>query len=149
MVILGAGGAARAIAVEGARRGATVTLANRTEATVRALAEELHLAWCPPSAIAQVQPSILVNTTPVGMWPNTEDSPMGSMPECVRLAFDAIYNPAVTRFLALAQQQGAAIVGGAEMYAGQAVEQIRILTGVRVTAAVVMRRLQTATRTHA
>jgi 3-dehydroquinate dehydratase/shikimate dehydrogenase len=148
MVILGAGGAARAIAVEGARRGASITLANRTEMTVRALAEELHLAWCPPSAIAEVQPSILVNTTPVGMWPDVAGTPIGEIPGSVRLAFDAIYNPAVTHFLAMAQERGAAIVSGAEMYAGQAVEQIRILTGIRVTASGVMRRFQTATRVH-
>jgi 3-dehydroquinate dehydratase / shikimate dehydrogenase len=148
MVILGVGGAARAIAVEGARRGASITLANRTEKNVRALAEELHLAWCPPHAIALAQPSILVNTTPVGMWPDTAGAPVAEIPASVRLAFDAIYNPAVTCFLAMAQERGAAIVSGAEMYAGQAVEQIRILTGIRVAASGVMRRFQAATKMH-
>lgn len=148
MVILGAGGAARAIAVEGARRGATVTIANRSEDKARALSSELDVAWCRTDAIASAQPAILVNTTPVGMWPATDAVPVRSIPPCVRLAFDAIYNPAVTRFLAMAAKQGARTVGGSEMYAGQAVDQIRILTGVRVSGATVMRRFQTAIRQH-
>ena len=148
MVILGAGGAARAIAVESARRGATVTIANRSEEKARALSSELDVAWCRTDAIATARPSILVNTTPVGMWPAVDATPVTSVPPCVRLAFDAIYNPAVTRLLTMARKQGAVIVGGSEMYAGQAVDQIRILTGVRVTGAVVMRMFQTAIRQH-
>lgn len=148
MVILGAGGAARAIAVEGVRRGAMVTIANRSEEKARALSSELDVAWCRIDAIGAAQPAILVNTTPVGMWPATEAVPVPSIPPCVRLAFDAIYNPAVTRFLALAAAQGARTVGGSEMYAGQAVDQIRILTGVRVSGATVMRTFQTALRQH-
>jgi shikimate 5-dehydrogenase len=148
MVVLGAGGAARAIAVESARRGAMVTIANRSEEKARALSSELDVAWCRMDAIATAQPSILVNTTPAGMWPAVDAMPVPSVPPCVRLAFDAIYNPAVTRFLTVAQKQGAVIVSGAAMYAGQAVDQIRILTGVRVTGAVVMRMFQTAIRQH-
>lgn len=148
MVILGAGGAARAIAVESARRGAMVTIANRSEEKARALSSELDVAWCRTDAIATAQPSILVNTTPVGMWPAVDAAPVTSVPPCVRLAFDAIYNPAMTRFLSMARKQGAVIVGGSEMYAGQAVDQIRILTGVRVTGAGVMRLFQTAIRQH-
>ena len=82
------------------------------------------------------------------MWPATDAVTVRSIPPCVRLAFDAIYNPAVTRFLAMAAGQGARTVGGSEMYAGQAVDQIRILTGVRVTGATVMRTFQTAIRQH-
>ncbi|CAG0969834.1 3-dehydroquinate dehydratase / shikimate dehydrogenase [Anaerolineae bacterium] len=148
MVILGAGGAARAIAVEGARRGAMVTIANRSEDRARGLSSELDVAWCRTDALAAAQPAILVNTTPVGMWPAMDAVPVPSIPPCVRLAFDAIYNPAVTRFLAMAAEQGARTVSGAAMYAGQAVDQIRILTGVRVSGATVMRTFQTAIRQH-
>lgn len=148
MVVLGAGGAARAIAVEGARRGAIVTIANRSEEKARGLAGELGIAWSRVDGIAAAQPSILVNTTPVGMWPATDAVPVPSIPPCVRLAFDAIYNPEVTLFLVRAREQGAAIVSGAEMYAGQAVDQIRILTGVRVTRTSVMKKFQIALRQH-
>jgi 3-dehydroquinate dehydratase / shikimate dehydrogenase len=148
MVVLGAGGAARAIAVEGARRGAIVTIANRSEGKARGLADQLGIAWSRMDGIVAAQPSILVNTTPVGMWPATDAVPVTSIPPCVRLAFDAIYNPEVTRFLDRAREQGAAIVSGGEMYAGQAVDQIRILTGVRVTGKSVMKKFQTALREH-
>jgi shikimate dehydrogenase len=134
--------------VEGVRRGALVTITNRSEEKARALSSELDVAWCRTDAIAAAQPSILVNTTPVGMWPASDAVPVASIPPCVRLAFDAIYNPAETRFLAMAEQRGAKIVSGAAMYAGQAVDQIRILTGVRVTGSAVMRSFQTALRQH-
>lgn len=148
LVILGAGGAARAIAVESVRRGALVTIANRSEEKAQALSGELDVAWCRTDAIAAAQPAILVNTTPVGMWPSTDASPVASIPAGVRLAFDAIYNPEITRFLAMAREQGAVIVSGSAMYAGQAVDQIRILTGVKVTTAAVMNKFTAALRQH-
>ena len=148
VLILGAGGAARAIAVESMRRGALVTIANRSEEKARALSAELDVAWCRTDAIDAVRPTILVNTTPVGMWPATDASPLASIPAGVRLAFDAIYNPEVTRFLTMAQERGEVTVGGAEMYARQAVDQIRILTGVNVTGAAVMKKFKTALRQH-
>ena len=134
VVIMGAGGAARAIAVEAKRRGAEVVIANRTAANARTMAAEAGVEWTSLNNAPDLLPEILVNTTPVGMWPDVHSTPIAAIPESVQLAFDAIYNPPLTRFLALAKERNIDVVTGAEMYARQAVEQIRILTGLRVTA---------------
>jgi 3-dehydroquinate dehydratase / shikimate dehydrogenase len=128
-VVLGAGGAARAIAGEASRRGAEVIVVNRTPARARKLASALHVQWATTDRINALKPEILANATSVGMWPDVNVSPLPSIPSGVRLAFDAIYNPPVTKFLDEARARGAAIVTGDEMYVRQAVEQIRILIG--------------------
>lgn len=148
ITILGAGGAARAIAVEAVRRGARVTLANRTAARAATLGNELGVPWCPLAAVGKMEPEILVNTTAAGMWPAVHDSPLREIPAGVRLAFDAIYNPGMTRFLTMAESRGATVVTGVTMYAGQAVDQIRILTGLRVTAGQVLRLFRAASVNH-
>jgi len=129
VVIVGAGGAARAIAGEAARRGAEVFVANRTIARAESVAQALGVNCATLEEIPSLQPSILVNATSVGMWPATDASPVAEIPSSVRLAFDVIYNPSVTKFLNDALAAGATIVTGVEMYTRQAVEQIRILTG--------------------
>lgn len=139
VVIMGAGGAARAIAVEAKRRGAEVVIANRTAGNARAMAAETGVEWTSLNNAPDLLPEILVNTTPVGMWPDVQSTPISTIPESVQLAFDAIYNPPLTRFLEMAKGRNVDVVTGAEMYARQAVEQIHILTGLRITASSVNR----------
>ncbi len=66
--------------------------------------------------------TLIVNTTPLGMYPKVDDSPeipyQAITPR--HLLFDLIYNPEKTRFLSLGQQQGAAIVNGSDMLIYQA-----------------------------
>jgi 3-dehydroquinate dehydratase/shikimate dehydrogenase len=132
LVIIGAGGAARAIAAEAKRRGSDVVIVNRTAGNARLLAEELGVRWAPLSTLADLRPVVLANATPAGMWPAVEESPVAAIPTTVRLAFDAIYNPPETRFLRMAMDAHCEVITGAEMYAKQAVEQIRLLTGLHV-----------------
>ncbi len=145
VVILGAGGAARAIAAEAKRRGAAVVIANRTAANAQAMAAELDVEWTLLNNATDLRPDILVNTTPVGMWPEVHCTPVPVIPGSVQLVFDAIYNPAMTRLLEMAKDRGVEVVTGVEMYARQAAEQIRLLTGVRVTVSRIRRLFETAT----
>jgi 3-dehydroquinate dehydratase / shikimate dehydrogenase len=145
-IVLGAGGAARAVAGEAARRGARVYVANRTVRRARNLARALGVKWTALGDVSSLEPEILVNTTSVGMWPNIDASPLQEIPVTVRLAFDAIYNPAMTKFLRDAEKQGAVAVTGVEMYARQAVEQIRLFTGRKPEAADVKRLFLAAAR---
>lgn len=145
LLILGAGGAARAIAGEAARRGACVYIANRTVARARGVARALGVGWTALDRIVSLNPEIIVNATSVGMWPDIDASPVPEIPGSVKVAFDVIYNPPRTRFLKEAERQGVATVTGVEMYAGQAVEQIRLLTGRRPGAADVKRLFVAAT----
>jgi 3-dehydroquinate dehydratase / shikimate dehydrogenase len=146
LVVLGAGGAARAVAGEAARRGARVHLANRTAERARKVARALGVKWTAMEDVASLEPEILVNATSVGMWPDLDASPLQEIPRTVRLAFDAIYNPVMTKFLRDAEKQGAIAVTGVEMYARQAVEQIRLFTGRKPEAADVKRLFLAATR---
>ena len=144
LVIVGAGGAARAIAAEAKQRGAEVVIVNRSDAHARTLAGELGVGWAPLGQLKDVNPGILVNATPVGMWPDVRSTPVDAIPGTVRLLFDAIYNPPMTRFLTMGREKGLDVITGVEMYAHQAVEQIRLLTGIRVSAAQVRRRFEIA-----
>jgi shikimate dehydrogenase len=145
-VVLGAGGAARAVAGEAVRRGARVYVANRTAQRAEGVARSLGVQWTALDNVASLEPEILVNATSVGMWPNIDATPLKEIPGTVRLAFDVIYNPAMTKFLKVAEGQGAITVTGVEMYARQAVEQIRLFTGRKPDAADVRHLFLAATR---
>lgn len=65
---------------------------------------------------------LLINCTPVGMFPNVEASPVdGAVMEHFAAAVDIIYNPAETKFMKLARQQGKPAVNGLFMLVAQAV----------------------------
>ncbi|MBD2539458.1 shikimate dehydrogenase, partial [Coleofasciculus sp. FACHB-SPT36] len=74
--------------------------------------------------------SLLVNTTPVGMYPKVDESPLdaeaiANLPEGA-IAYDLIYKPNPTRFLQQAQRQGAIIVDGLEMLVQQGAAALKI-----------------------
>jgi shikimate dehydrogenase len=76
---------------------------------------------------------LLVNTTPVGMWPKTDASPW---PESVRIpshwtVFDLVYNPVETRLLHQAQEGGARAIDGLEMLVRQGALSFKMWTGIR------------------
>jgi len=131
MLILGAGGAARAIAYEGARRGAHVIVSSRTPRAAMKLAREFGAVYVPLGAIRGVDAEILVNATPVGMAPRTRESPFPSSMLGGRTVFDAVYNPPMTRLLREAAGAGAKIVRGTEMYVNQAAMQFALYSGIR------------------
>jgi len=145
-LVIGAGGAARAIAGEAIRRGATVCIANRTLARARSVARALGAEWTTIDGIPSFKPEILVNATSAGMWPDIDVSPVAAIPDTVHLAFDAIYNPVMTCFLEKAGKQGIMTVTGVEMFARQAVEQIRLFTGRKPLTTDVKRLFVAATR---
>ena len=141
-VVLGAGGSARAIVVALARLGAPVTIANRTEARARELAEELS-AKIPGSRIIGVGQDealleraldgteLLVNTTSVGMSPRASEMP--PLPEKALgpglFVYDLIYNPLETRLLRAARERGASTANGAGMLAHQGALALGLWTG--------------------
>jgi 3-dehydroquinate dehydratase/shikimate dehydrogenase len=140
MLILGAGGAARAIAYEATRRGAHVFVANRTERKAKALAQELHVACVPNASLGQYRFDIIVNATPVGMAPRVNASPLPQSMLKKKVVFDVVYNPPMTKFLRDAKAIGAEIIQGSEMYLNQAARQSKLYTKVEPSVRV-MRRL--------
>jgi 3-dehydroquinate dehydratase/shikimate dehydrogenase len=124
LLILGAGGAARAIAYEGTKRGALVILANRNPERTAAVARDLWIRSIAWAEIGGVPYDILANATPVGMFPLMDDTPVPR--EWLRprtVVFDAIYNPRETRLLREAKLAGARVIAGTEMFIRQAARQ--------------------------
>ena len=133
VVVLGSGGSARAIvyALLADFQPRSLTIAARSIHKADIIAEEmspfdtgdaLKVVELKNSERAIRQCTLLVNTTPVGMHPATEDSPVTNAAalDDVSIVYDLIYNPQKTRLLAEAEKRGATIIGGLEMLIRQA-----------------------------
>ncbi len=125
--VLGAGGVARAILHGLIEHGCKVTLYGRDEEKVRTLADEFGCSPSPWDDRSARKGDILVNTTPIGMWPIVDDSPMPAelLAGC-RLVFDLIYRPAETRLLREAALMGCKTLNGLDMFIRQAATQFEL-----------------------
>ena len=140
-LILGGGGAARVAGYEFLARGGRVTFAVRNVEKGLRLAHEL--ADTQADGMARIQAcvlgeipgafDILINCTPVGMYPQVDETPVSL--EVVRrcgAVFDAVYNPRNTRLLAMAKKCGIPAIEGLGMLFYQAVEAQRFWFGEAV-----------------
>jgi 3-dehydroquinate dehydratase/shikimate dehydrogenase len=128
ILVLGAGGAARA-AVFGLReRGAEVYILNRSAEAAKKLARRAHARTLKRADLKKYAFDVIINATPVGMA-NPKESPLQEKEINSRYVFDMIYDPVETRLLQLAKQRGAQIVPGIEMFVHQAARQFEIWTG--------------------
>ena len=130
--VLGAGGAARAVAVALKREGATVTICARRPQDAAAVASlvGVRAGSFPPAPGTW---DVLVNATPSGSRPGDE-SPMAGVRLDGEIVFDLIYSPAETPLIAQARAAGCWTIGGIEMLIGQAERQFELWTGTRVPA---------------
>ncbi len=129
--ILGAGGAARAIAFGLKNRGAIVTILNRNHERAQSLAGEVGCLSGRPEDFQPDQTDIIIiNATPVGMYPAIDATPIDkNQLRPGMTVFDTIYNPLETRLLRDAREQGCTVVGGLPMFARQAAAQFQLWTG--------------------
>ncbi len=129
-LIVGAGGAARAIGFILKEKGVPLALANRSKGRGEALARDLGCPFEPLSELAQTTADLLINTTSVGMRPHTEESPV---PDRIlregMTVMDIVYNPLETRLLRTAKERGCETVDGLGMFVHQGAEQFRLWTG--------------------
>jgi 3-dehydroquinate dehydratase/shikimate dehydrogenase len=129
VLMLGAGGVARAIGRGIIESEASLTIASRSHKRAVELAEQIgcrHVTW---ENRGSVLADILVNCTPVGMHPNVDQSPFE--PNWLRdemLVFDTIYNPESTFLLKQARTRGCATISGIEMFIRQAAMQFNYFT---------------------
>ena len=133
VVIIGAGGAGRALAFGAARKcGSKVVIANRNFQRAKQLAEAVggEAVEMEDVVAGRVRGDVLVNTTSLGMHPRYDDTPVPQMYlNCYKVVFDAVYNPMETRLLREASMEGCVTVSGVEMFIGQAAEQFELFTG--------------------
>jgi shikimate dehydrogenase len=130
VLIVGAGGAGRAIAYGLRRKVGRLVIANRTVERGRALAAELGVEACGLDEMESLKPHVLVNGTSVGMWPRVDASPVPTgMFRPGMVVFDSVYNPVRTRMLQDAEDAGAVTASGFEWFVDQAVAQFETWTG--------------------
>jgi len=126
--VLGAGGAARAVAVALSSTGASVCIHARRREEADRIAAVVDAAVGPwPPACGSWD--LLVNCTPVGMYPHPDESPVPADRLTGRYVYDLIYKPMQTRLLRDAASAGCATIGGLDMLVAQAEAQFLWWTG--------------------
>lgn len=129
VLVLGAGGAARA-AVFGCRnKGAEVFILNRTPETAQKLARQAGAKTVKREAVAKQSFDVILNATPAGMTGNKIASILTPEELNARIVFDLVYNPVETPLLRMARQKGIAVISGVEMFVQQGARQFEIWTG--------------------
>lgn len=139
VLVLGAGGAARAAVYGLAQAGAEVIVANRSFERAQVMLADLTLSAGIRSArykslneaALEDDISLIVNCTPVGMWPQVNDSPWPQdvpFPQGVTV-YDMIYRPARTRLMEKAELHGGQAIGGLGMLVRQGAAAFKIWTG--------------------
>jgi 3-dehydroquinate dehydratase/shikimate dehydrogenase len=128
ILVLGAGGAARAAVFGLKERGAEVFILNRSAAPAQKLARRAHARSVKRADLKKYAFDVIINATPVGMG-NTRETPLQEKEINARYVFDMIYDPAETRLLQLAKERGAQVIPGIEMFVHQAARQFEIWTG--------------------
>jgi len=135
IMILGAGGAARAISFEAALKNAEIGIYNRTLGKANILAAEILRKTGNPVDVVSLKDckdyEVIVNTTPVGMYPNTNQSLLTKkMMNPRQTVMDIVYNPLETKLIKEAKEAGADTVNGIEMFVFQGAEALRIWLGI-------------------
>lgn len=142
--VIGTGGAARSVIYALIRtfKVGQINIINRTEQTAESLKEYFSIkmihndfkahALFPPDLVETFRNSkLIINTTPMGMFPDVEDSAT-TIPESFmkgQIVFDVVYNPVKTKLLKLAESQGATIITGLKMFVEQGAKSFELWTG--------------------
>ena len=138
VVLLGAGGAARAIGFGLKERGVPLIVVNRSKERGWALSKELRCNYLPISSLArmkegELETDILINATSLGMVPREGETPIPKkFLKKGMVVMDIVYEPLQTRLLREAKEKGCVTVDGLEMLIRQGMAQFEIWTGRRL-----------------
>jgi shikimate dehydrogenase len=159
VVLLGAGGAARAVGFGLKERGLRLTVVNRSKERGQALSEELRCNYLPISSLVRMkagdlEADIIINATSLGMYPRDGETPIPK--ELLKkgmLVMDIVYKPLQTKLLREAKGKGCLTVDGLEMLIRQGMAQFEIWTGRRLEIGQIKKDLRRAveresTKTH-
>jgi shikimate dehydrogenase len=132
VVILGAGGAARAAVYGLAQAGAWLTLINRTPEKARDLIDSLRVRAVVGEMAAVAEAELIVNCTSAGMSPQVDDSPLpdDSPLQPGVIVYDMVYRPAQTKLMRQVEAAGGRAVGGLGMLVRQGAAAFKLWTGV-------------------
>lgn len=142
--VIGTGGAARSVIYALIRtfKVGQINIINRTEQTAESLKEYFSVkmihsdfkahALVPPDLVETFRNSkLIINTTPMGMFPEVDDSATTIKDSFMKgqIVFDVVYNPVKTKLLRLAESQGATIITGLKMFVEQGAKAFELWTG--------------------
>lgn len=139
VLIVGAGGGARAAAFALARAGASVFVTARRMRRAAKLAPAVRGEAIEQRELRRTHFDAIVHATPVGLYPLAHESPLEERDLNCRVVFDMIYRPRETSLLRLAAERGIKTIAGIEMLIGQGIAQWEIWTGQQAPAGVMRR----------
>ena len=147
VTVIGAGGSARAVIYTLLRhfKPEELNIINRTQQRADTLVNDFSLKMrydsfhtfelFPPDNVETLSNSrLIINATTMGMFPDIEDT-ITDLEESFneeQIVFDLIYNPTKTKFLQMAEMQGAKVVGGLKMLISQAAKSFELWTGIEM-----------------
>src|SRR5215471_8853059 len=129
ILVLGAGGAARAAVFGLKERGADVYILNRTPAPAQTLAKQARAKAINRTMLKKLEFDVIINATPVGMDGNREPLPLSEQEFKARYFFEMVYSPAETKLVKLARAKGMHVILGSEMFVQQGARQFEIWSG--------------------
>ncbi len=136
--VYGSGGAASAAVCSLRSRGARVTVVSRNSESGKKLAERFQAEYQSEYPLEKACPDVLVNATPVGMYPNPEGLPfdlrkiLKERNASDTIVYDMVYNPRRTGILRQAEELGCRRIYGLEMFVEQAARQFFLWTGAEM-----------------
>jgi shikimate dehydrogenase len=150
VLVVGAGGAARAVAVALATAGAYISVVSRRRSRARELAQLVGGEALPRRALRHQRFDVIVNCTPVGQAPATAARPLENRELNCRLLLDLVYTPLETALLREARRRHIRTVPGWHMLVEQGAAQFELWTGLRAPVremrAAVLKELQPSSR---
>jgi 3-dehydroquinate dehydratase/shikimate dehydrogenase len=128
ILVVGAGGAARAAIFGLKARNAEVFVTNRTPETAQALARQAKAKYVKSVDLPKLSFDVIINATPLGMNGNRQ-APLEEKELNANYVFDLVYTPAETKLIKMAKAKGLHVIPGLEMFVQQGARQFEIWTG--------------------
>jgi 3-dehydroquinate dehydratase/shikimate dehydrogenase len=129
ILVIGAGGAARAAVFGLKDRNAEVWVMNRTAEKGQKLARQAHAHYISHPQLKKLDFDVIINATPVGMNGARPQAPLEESELRTRYLFEMIYSPAETKLVKMARAKGIQVIPGSEMFVQQGARQFEIWTG--------------------
>jgi 3-dehydroquinate dehydratase/shikimate dehydrogenase len=129
ILVLGAGGAARAAVFGLKERGAEVSILNRTAGPAQKLAKQARAKVINRTMLKKLEFDVIINATPAGMEGNRDPLPLSEQELKAKYFFEMVYNPAETKMIKMARARMMHVIPGSEMFVQQGARQFEIWTG--------------------
>ena len=129
VLIVGAGGAARAVAHGIHTHGGDLFISNRSRDRGKALARDFKAEFLSPDLLEEFKPDLIINTTSLGMESNPGLSCPLSCIQGAKVVLDVVYTPLETPLIKAARKQGITAIDGLSMFLAQGAAQFKLWTG--------------------